>query len=317
MRVLPKESTDSVMIGNLTDKYDVREVHETARRKGDGCLSPAGMFRVLAPGNRKHAIEFLETFGPLTRQEGDIVRVELNTFWKEQETFRVVAALYENRDTPPDELRKAIEAYLGLGDVGRPRSEAEMGAAADGFATFQQELKKKFVTYGARNLKELIYQEDLEKARSPLHEEPGLKEKEVPHYDPDYVLHRLDEGDDPRCLALYLVREEIQYHTDKAHFAWEQGHGREDDKFYRRVRYDSLLLAIWDLFAADTAGVSWRICPNDGNIFYPPRADRICCTSAEQVAWSKAQYEKAGRRKRRKKSRLRGGSKNADHLPAT
>ena len=71
----------------------------------------------------------------------------------------------------------------------------------------------------------------------------------------------------------------------------------------RRLDYDSLLSAIWDLFAADTAGVPWRICPNDQNVFYPPRADRFYCTSAEQVAASKADYDRRRKRRRRQKSR--------------
>ena len=113
-------------------------------------------------------------------------------------------------------------------------------------------------------------------------------------------IERRDE--DPRAIALYIVKHAIQHYAHGISFDWVPGRGQHADKFYRHLHYGSLLAAIWDFFAADTAGVPWRICPNDQNIFYPPRADRFYCTSAEQVAASKADYDRRRKRKQRQKT---------------
>ena len=307
MRVLPKESGQSVIIGELTESYNVREAHEIARRKGDPYLSPHGMFRGLAGRNRKHAVEFVQTFGPLRKNHRNIVRVELAAFWAEHLRFCLVAGLYENRDaTKP--LRKALEEYLRHTLAPKP-SDAELKEGVAAMVALGPTMKAKMAKFGVRNFKELIRAEELEFARNP----PPPKERssgpgnndEAPMWDAELMLHRLDQGDDPRAMALYFVAKEIQYHTKDIHFTWAQGRVRQQDKFrfYRRLDYDSLLSAIWDLFAADTAGVPWRICPNDQNVFYPPRADRFYCTSAEQVAASKADYDRRRKRRRRQKSR--------------
>ena len=307
MRVLPEQDLgQSVIIGELTESYNVREAHEIARRKRDPYLSPHGMFRGLAVGNRKQAVEFLETFGPLRKSHRNIVRVELATFWEEHLRFCLVARLYENRDaTKP--LRKALEEYLRHTSAPQP-TDTEIKEVVAAMVASGPTMKAKMAKFGVRNFKELIRAEELEFARNPPpqgEESRPRNNDEAPLWDTETMLHRLDQGDDPRAMALYFVAKEIQYHTKDIHFTWAQGRARQQDKFrfYRRLDYDSLLSAIWDLFAADTAGVPWRICPNDQNVFYPPRADRFYCTSAEQVAASKADYDRRRKRKRRQKSR--------------
>jgi hypothetical protein len=232
--------------------------------------------------------------------------VELAAFWAEHLRFCLVAGLYENRDaTKP--LRKTLEKYLRHTSAPEP-SDTELKKAVAAMVASGPTIKAKMAKFGVHNFKELIRAEELEFARNP----PPRGEKsgpghndEAPLWGAECMLYRLDQGDDPRAMALHFVANEIRYHTQETHFAWAQGRGRQQDKFrfYRRLDYDSLLSAIWDLFAADTAGVPWRICPNDQNVFYPPRADRFYCTSAEQVAASKADYDRRRKRKRRQKSR--------------
>lgn len=307
MRVERSESSASNIVGRLTETYSVREACQRARLTGDPCLSPHGMFRKLAAGNRKHSIEFLESFGPLVKWQAErIVGVDLTTFWAAHRRFVLATRLFENRDDT-QELRKAIEEYVDF--TNRPLTDSELLEPVKGFLNFKARLEAEFSKFpGARNLNELIVAQELEQAKNPRPGEGKLRPLEkLPEWDAKLIRHRLDEGDDPRDAALYFVKAEIQCHTAGIRFAWKAGHDRHADKFYRRLDYDSLLAAIWDSFAADTAGVPWRICPRDQNIFYPPRADRFYCTSAEQVAASKADYDRRRKAKRRKKLRARGG----------
>jgi len=58
----------------------------------------------------------------------------------------------------------------------------------------------------------------------------------------------------------------------------------------------SLWTVIWQLFARDTLGVSWRICPHCNRLFYPTRKDRFFCTSRLQVLHSKREWARTHRR---------------------
>ena len=304
MRVLREKSDEKVIIGELAERYSVLEAYGRASRNKDPYLSPHGVFRGMAPGNRKHAVEFLETFGPLTMADSVIVRVELASFWAEQRRFRRVARLYENRDDGLA-LRSAIEEYL----CEFPSADSAERDLLDDYRNLQgavRTMQAEFRKSGARNINELIRAQDLERALNPA---PGNRpesehtEKAI-SWDPDFIRFRLNEGDDPRSMALRFVEEEIRYQTRGVRFSWWRGTSRQDDRFYRRFHVASLSSAIWDLFAMDTTGKPWRICPNDGNVFYPPRADRFYCTSREQTEASKEQYEE-----KRRRSRLRRRAK--------
>jgi hypothetical protein len=298
IRVDNTHSSDSRIIGRVTDHYNVREAHDEARLKGDPCLSPHGMFRSLAAGNRKHSVEFLETFGPLAEGRGKhIVGVALDDFWAEHRRFLLVTRVYENRNDPK-RRRKALDEYLA--ETNRPLTDDDFRKVAENLVNFKATLGTQWAKYpAARNITELEEAQELEQAKYP---QPGKEEpkpsEELPQYDAELLRYRLDEGDDARLLALLVVNAEIQYHTSGIRFLWKIGHGRRSDSFYRRLQYDSLLAAIWDLFAADTTAIPWRICPRDQNIFYPPRTDRFYCTSAEQVAASKADYDRRRKRNR-------------------
>jgi len=326
--VLPKESSDSTIVGSLAESYSVREVYEKARRRADPYSAPHVHFRSLANGNRRHAIEFLESFGPLLVQDQrKIVGVELTAFWDEQRRFSLVSRLRESRDDAR-ELRKGLEEYLNFAAYPR-ETEAEMSEAPARFAKASAGIKQQLRSMTAEqmsrirelsgnkertglpvnskpNLNDLVAWEELEQAHNPSQKVHGPVDRHPPTHDAEQFLHWLAVGEDPRAMARLFLKENIEFYTEGVRFRWEAGLGRDADKFYPRRQFDSLLAAIWDLLAQDTAGVSWRICPNDGNIFYPPRADRIFCTTAEQVKWSKEQYEKARKRKRQQKSRSRG-----------
>jgi hypothetical protein len=142
-------------------------------------------------------------------------------------------------------------------------------------------MKAKMEKFGVRNLKELIRAEELEFARNPPPQGkksgPGNND-EAPLWDAEIMLYRLDQGDDPRAMALHFVAEEIRYHTKESRFTWARGRGRQQDKFrfYRRLDYDSLLSAIWDLFAATAFGFPFlgmrvlRYCALAWLTFLPP-----------------------------------------------
>jgi hypothetical protein len=223
----------------------------------------------------------------------------------EQRRFSLVASLYENRDNRKG-LPKALDEYLSFTD--QPPSESELLDAARGFEDSKRKLREEWLKHGARNLNELIEKQEMARAlNSPAQEESSAsgKTEEPLTWDAQDFRHWLDTGRaDPRTLALYFVKHEIQHYTQNIRFDWQPR--KRADKFYRCLKYGSLLAAIWDLFSADTAGIPWRICPNHQKVFYPPRADRFYCTSTEQVAASKAHYDRYGRqrkRKRRKKPR--------------
>ncbi len=114
--------------GVLGKTYDPKAAQEKAQQKRDPLLSPHGFLRALGPGDNGHAVEFLETFGPLVISEelrfplGGLdralkrwlarlpphvrkkprvavktVRIDLRDFWAKQTEFRLVAQLYERR----------------------------------------------------------------------------------------------------------------------------------------------------------------------------------------------------------------------------
>ncbi|MFZ0634321.1 MAG: hypothetical protein WCC98_08955 [Candidatus Acidiferrales bacterium] len=341
MRVLPRRSNQEVIIGELAEPYSVLEAYDRGRTK-DAYLSPHALFRGMAEGNRKHATEFLEEFGPLRLlpreigRPGEIVRVELATFWAEHRRFCLVARLFENRDTPAA-LRAALEEYLGLfpawTDDRYREIHQNVKAAAARIKAELEELDAR-----ARNLDV----EDLsESIRAPAHKlarafgldpefmrqrlelsarrglaqalypargkKPELEEAETSsELDPEFVRGRLDAGDDPHFAALLLVEKEIQHQTRSLRFVWSlDQRPRQSDRFHRHLRVDSLLSVIWEQFAMDS-GAPWRICPNDGKVFYPPRADRIYCTSKEQVEASKKNYDRRRTRMRRRARKKKG-----------
>jgi len=101
--VAPSRADTREMWGELTDRYDLHVAYERAHARKDPFLAPHGFFRRLAPGNNRHAREFLEKFGPLTLDVGKRllgngagVRVDLNEFWGLHLRFSLLSELWES-----------------------------------------------------------------------------------------------------------------------------------------------------------------------------------------------------------------------------
>ena len=339
MRVLQRHPDKNAIIGELTGVYSFAEVYAEAQLKKDPYVSPHGTFRGLAMGNRWHAIRFLEEFGPLTANpremgKGKIIRVELTDFWEQQRRFSLVAKLYQNRDDPKA-LRTAIDEYLDFFPT-VAWTDNQYRELVQGFLAAKERLRTELAGLDARarsldledleesirvsaadaasfglapktmrNLRRIAVARDLAEA---LHQPEKSLVTETTKMaftlDPEHVRHRLAEGDDTRSIALWFVQKEIQYGTRGIRFSWSHADG--DDRFYPSIHFDSLLSAIWDQFARDTnQRLQPRICPNDGNLFYPRRRDQFYCTSQEQTQASKQRYELQGRMLRAKKKKRR------------
>jgi hypothetical protein len=148
IRVLP-ESNESAIVGRLTEQYNVSKAHEEAQREGDPLLSPHGHFRSLARGNRGHAIEFLEKFGPLVKgQEEKIIRVDLATFWMEQRRFLPRGQPLRDRDNRKGLRRPSTNISASRSATKRVR----IARRCTGFEDSKRKLREEWLKHGARTL---------------------------------------------------------------------------------------------------------------------------------------------------------------------
>ena len=125
------------------------------------------------------------------------------------------------------------------------------------------------------------------------------------HRLPLWAAESLSDPAAARYFAREVIEKEISDHTEDISFAWTW----ESGKFVRSCRFESLLSVIWDQLATDLAGISWRICPHCGKLFYPPRKDRFYCTTRQQTIASKQEYEEYRARERRKRASRKEKSK--------
>ena len=110
-----------------------------------------------------------------------------------------------------------------------------------------------------------------------------------------------------RKEAVCLVNSELNNQVmDKAIY-WERGWEVTGEKFRLAIELDSLWSAIWEFFAWDTSGISWRRCPHCQKFFYPKRRDQFYCTPQQQALASKRAYAAWSRAEEQKKKKSRRG----------
>jgi hypothetical protein len=269
-------SEERQIAGILTTEYNVRKAAQLARARRDPLLAPHGFFRALKHGDSKHALEFLEKFGPLTMTSDQRslanhnITVDLNTFWREHRRFVLTVSLYESRDS-----RESLD-----------QAWRELHAHVDEFNTGA------VFPYGALPTNILAGE--------------GFQDWQRPWDWADSFKGWLS-GTTQRDLhdhALDVVHRELNNHSVGRQLWWlrDVKPGRRD-RFVPFTRTDSLRSMVWELFGLDTAGVMWRRCLGCGRFFYPKRRDQFYCTPREQALASKRDYARRARARVRAASR--------------
>jgi len=261
------------------DQYSPREARERAIKKRNPFLSPHSTFRGIR--NTYQAIQFLRDFGPLSSDSSATLLVKrdppnnpqffirLDEFARLQQKFAAITDLWEKLPDI-DLLRQAWKQILS--------------ASHPPFVLF--------LTMGRWR---------------PFEGSPGIG---------GFPL--LESGlaewlassppDELRGMTFGLIAHETRQHL-AAEIEWIV---RPDEfkrpRFTPSAPFTSLWAWMWEAFALDTAaGVSWKICPHCGKVFYPPRRDRFFCTPRQQQLHSKRAWWRARRtspnRKHRKKLR--------------
>lgn len=265
-----------ILVGRLSEAYDVRRTHEQAREEHDPYLAPHGFFRRLKHRYNRHALEFLEEFGPLKltpaeREGTQQVHVQLDEFWGLHLRFCLVCDLWESLD----DREKLAEAWKRV-----HLSHAEASAHEDlplGSFLFQGRSGELAEAY-SRFPWERAGKAFEEWRRSATHSE--LRES-----------------------ALWLIHGELDLHMRHRHICWERGWEPSEVQFRPLVFVDSLWSLLWEFFGLDTAEMSWRRCPHCQQIFYARRKDQFYCTPRQQALASKRAY--AARRRSQAKPKLK------------
>ena len=237
--------------------YDLRAKYEAAREKQDPLLSPHGFFRSLQFGNKKHALEFTHTFGPLTWKSRAIAkgadlytRINLFDGWAKHRRYCRVAALIENHSRPA-QLRDALSTL---------QKEIALVDVADSFP-----LGLPSAFSGA--------------SRRPLGTDAAKFDKWLESATDDAL----------QSVAESVIHRELvgQLHERKPWWIRKQ----PELRFELTLLSGTLWNIMWEMLAWDTSGgIVWRFCPHCGELFYPPRRDRFYCTSRQQVLASKREY---------------------------
>jgi hypothetical protein len=259
------------------EHYEIQPLYERARRKRDPTLSPHTALRLLEYGNPSDAFAYLEKFGPfwlggsglLPGQPSDsdayvtagptmTTWLNLDLFWAAQRRFVAVAELFgAYRGDVRLSLRNAWKALVD-------------------------------------------HLDEINKVRPPLLDQLRLAVWAAPEEEPPSIADRagllkwlLAPDRYLRERTPNFVADELnhQVRDSKPWWRWAEGRG-----FVMSLSSTSLWAIIWQLFARDTLGVSWRICPHCNRLFYPSRKDRFFCTSRLQVLHSKRQWARTHRK---------------------
>jgi hypothetical protein len=271
------------------DFYDIDAAYEEARISLDPSLSPHGAFRALEHGNHAAAVEFTNRFGLLSLpvpgpslhggacapffRVRDRRWMNLDHFWSRHARYVAISALWE--------------PYSGSGPGTLPQAWAQLIARLD-------EINK----LGPSLL-------------DPTDDVRVLTWKDFPIYADknalrEWLRHPGRQGL-MRSMILGTVEREINLHASDCQPWWHRIEKSGKIGFALALSTMSLWAAIWQLFARDTLGVGWRVCPHCNKIFYPPRKDRFYCTPEIQQHQSKRAWDKRKRRqdRRTKKERRR------------
>jgi hypothetical protein len=254
----------------LGEKYDYRAEYNRARDGGDTHLSPHGMFRDLEDGFHKHALQFMQRFGPLTwtvttGRRGEEGWVKLSDFWDKYARFVGIVQLWESR-FDEDALKQAWRWIHDRLDRINKVPPAAFGAMPNwNFDKY----------YGFPG-------------RFPWETEGGIEEGLREH--PAILLQTTHD----------IVHYELNLNTQDCRQIWTmKSVGDDYDVRFEPIRsYGSLWGAIWGLFGEDICTLThgWRICLECGRRFYPKDRRSVCCTSRHQALWSKRKWAREHRR---------------------
>jgi hypothetical protein len=251
------------LCGYPTEKYDVREAYERARREYDPLLSPHGFFRSLAHQNNLHAREFLETFGPLYWPQGIItvprqLKVDLSDFWSHHRRYCLVTQLWEAAVSRGDLSEAWRDAYTYHKEV-KQSGPLGFGERKGGW----YDPPNRYYTY--------CWPWEFEK-------------KDFQAWAKETQTNKMRES------ALQLVSLELNLHLRDAEIFWERGWEPTQTQFRQSIHTKSLWSMIWQLFGWDTCQLAWRRCPHCQKYFYPRRKDKFYCNSRQQGLASKRDY---------------------------
>jgi hypothetical protein len=279
IELIEGESAPRVLI-SLGDPYNYRSAYAKAREKRDPYLSPHGFFRNLEAGYHKHALQFMQQFGPLfiessTRFRGDSWWLSLADFWDRHARFVAVSQLWEDR-FDPDKLRVH---WASLGEQHERLDRA--GAAPLGYIP---DPIHKFIQLH----------------RMPWH----LKQNQSPF--------SKAKASFQERLVYNLVHSELILHTQDCVLTWTVKD--TTDETYHATAFEptrcftSLWGAIWELFALDTRQYGWRLCQLCGKLFYPKDRRSECCRTEHQSLWSKRVWARKHRTAMRNSRNLKKSS---------
>ena len=267
------EEAPRVLVG-LGDAYNYRSAYAAARERCDPYLSPHGQFRNLEAGYHKHAVQFMQKFGPLhidsaSRLSGDSWWLSLDDFWNRHARFVAVAKLWEDRFDPAN-LR---ERWASIAE-----QHERLDRAGDAPLGYIPDPIRKYVRFC-----QMPWQMGPDSARS--FEVNGFMRQR---------------------LVYELVQAELILHTQNCVSTWLPRMESESEplgtmRFEPTRCFRSLWGAIWELFGLDTRQYGWRLCELCGRLFYPKDRRSVCCCSEHQSLWSKREWARKHRAEVRNK----------------
>ena len=248
-----------INLGN--ESYNVFDAYRVARRKLKPRLSPHGSFRSLSYRDHSQAVEFMARFGPLLSDcREHFLRSSLVPEW--------FSGWVNLDDFWKRQLRFTLisRLYEALSSRG---SEAKLRRAWE-----------QLLCEGENN--------DL----GPLRRMPTDGSSGGAYSgQPDEEWIKAATPQELRIQAIALIQRELNKHAGKGS-AWPFWAAEtESQAFHPTLMVDSLWAAIWQLFGLDTSTERpWRVCPHCFKLFYPPRKDRLYCTTRVQELYSKRRW---------------------------
>lgn len=259
------------------EQYEIEALYEQARRDRDPALSPHTALRILEYGNPSDAFTFLERFGPFWLEGSDLLPGEIS-----ESAAYLVAGPMMTTWFNLDIFWAAQRRYVGVAELlGAYRGDVPLSLRSAWKAVID-------------------HLDEINKVPGPLLDQLRLAVWAAPEEEPPSTTDRegllkwlLSPDRHLRDRTPHFIGEELnrQVRDCKPWWRWVEGQG-----FVMSLSSTSLWAVIWQLFARDTLGVSWRICPHCNRLFYPTRKDRFFCTSRLQVLHSKRQWAETHRR---------------------
>jgi hypothetical protein len=254
MVLLSDEDSSRLLIrASLREPYLLQEGRNPLMR-------PHNAIRQLRPGDIGELLHFMNKWGPLTWDSGEIGLgasdwVDASKFWARQLRFKVLSDLYFSCAT---EALKG--AWLSLVDV--------LPAISSTDPPFNSEPAED---------PGCVYPFKLPWERLGKSPQSWISGSAIS------VL---------REEAMWLLSREITSQNSVGTWRWVPAKGiGHSVRFELSQTTDSLLAHIWYLFATDTTrDLPPRICPHCQILFYPPRKDRFYCTSSQQTLAAKRKW---------------------------